>query len=51
MKDLRFVDAETGEDLSQQVIDAIPYETIGFNITFEISETSDDEPSESSDEE
>lgn len=36
VKDLRFVDAETGEDLSQQVIDAIPYETIGFKITFEI---------------
>ena len=51
VKDLRFVDAETGEDLSQQVIDAIPYETIGFKITFEIPETSDDEPAESSDEE
>lgn len=36
VKDLRFVDAETDEDLSQQVIDAIPYETIGFKITFEI---------------
>lgn len=36
VKDLKLVDAETGEDLSQQVIDAIPFETIGFKITFEL---------------
>ena len=36
VKDLRFVDAETGEDLSQQVIDAIPFDQIGFKITFEL---------------
>ncbi len=36
VKDLRFVDLETGEDLSQQVIDAIPFESIGFKITFEL---------------
>lgn len=36
VKDLRFVDVETGEDLSQQVIDAIPFESIGFKITFEL---------------
>lgn len=36
VKDLRFVDVETGEDLSQKVIDAIPFESIGFKITFEL---------------
>lgn len=36
VKDLRFVDVETGEDLSQQVIDAIPFESIGSKITFEL---------------
>lgn len=36
VKDLRFIDVETGEDLSQQVIDAIPFESIGFKITFEL---------------
>jgi len=36
VKDLRFVDVETGEDLFQQVIDAIPFESIGFKITFEL---------------
>ena len=36
VKDLKLVDAETGENLSQQVIDAIPFDTIGFKITFEI---------------
>lgn len=40
---LRLVDAETGEDLSQQVIDAIPFDRIGFTITFEIEEASDTE--------
>lgn len=41
---LKLVDAETGEDLSQQVIEAIPYDTINFKITFEIP--SDTEPVE-----
>ena len=36
VKDLKFIDAETGEDLSQQVIDAIPFDQIGFKITFEL---------------
>ena len=36
VKDLRFVDVKTGEDLSQQVIDAIPFDQIGFKITFEL---------------
>lgn len=36
VKDLRFVDVKTGEDLSQQVIDAISFESIGFKITFEL---------------
>ena len=38
VKDLKLVDAKTGEDLSQQVIDAIPFEEIDFKITFEIPE-------------
>ena len=41
VKDLNLVDAETGEDLSQQVIDAIPFETIGFKIAFELPVESD----------
>ena len=41
VKDLKLVDAETGEDVSQQVIDAIPFDTIGFKITFEIPVSSD----------
>ena len=36
VKNLKIVDVETGEDLSQQVIDAIPFETIDFKITFEL---------------
>lgn len=36
VNDLKLIDAETGEDLSQQVIDAIPFDTIGFKITFEL---------------
>lgn len=36
VKDLKLVDAETGEDLSQQVMDAIPFNQIGFKITFEL---------------
>lgn len=36
VRDLKLVDAETGEDLSQQVIDAIPFDRIDFKITFEI---------------
>lgn len=43
VKHLKFVDAETGEDLSQQVIDAIPFDTIGFNITFELPVEEDSE--------
>lgn len=38
VKDLKLVDAETGEDLSQQVIDAIPFNEIDFKISFEIPE-------------
>ena len=36
VKHLKIVDVETGEDLSQQVIDAIPFESIDFKITFEL---------------
>lgn len=35
VKDLRLVDTDTGEDISQQVIDAIPFDKINFKITFE----------------
>lgn len=35
VKNLKIVDVETGEDLSQQV-DAIPFEAIDFKITFEL---------------
>lgn len=43
VKDLKLVDAETGEDLSQQVIDAIPFEEIDFKITFELPLEEDSE--------
>lgn len=43
VKDLKLVDAETGEDLSEQVIDAIPFDTIGFKITFELPAGEDSE--------
>ncbi len=43
VKDLKLVDAETGEDLSQQVIDAIPFDQIGFKITFELPVEEDSE--------
>ena len=36
VKNLKIVDVETGEDLSQQVIDAIPFEAIDFKITFKL---------------
>lgn len=36
VKNLKIVDIETGEDLSQQVVDAIPFEAIDFKITFEL---------------
>lgn len=41
VKDLKLVDAETGEDLSQQVIEAIPFDTIGFKISFDLPIESD----------
>lgn len=36
VKNLKIVDVETGEDLSQQVVDVIPFEAIDFKITFEL---------------
>ena len=36
VSDLRLVDTDSGEDISQQVIDAIPFEKINFKITFEV---------------
>lgn len=38
VKDLKLVDYETGEDLSKQVIEAIPFEEVSFKIIFEIPE-------------
>lgn len=38
VKDLKLIDSETGEDLSQQVIEAIPFNEIDFKISFEIPE-------------
>lgn len=44
VKDLKLIDAETGEDLSQDVMDAIPFDVINFKITFDIPEpTASDE--------
>ena len=36
VSDLRLVDTDSGEDISQQVIDAIPFGKINFKITFEV---------------
>lgn len=40
VKDLRLVDTDTGEDISQEVIDEIPEEidTVNFKITIELPE-------------
>ena len=42
VKDLVLVDAETGEDLSQAVIEAIPFDTINFKITFDFPDESEE---------
>ena len=36
--DLKLIDTDTGEDISEAVIEAIPFDTINFKITFEIPE-------------
>ena len=36
VKDLKLVDTDTGEDISQKVIEAIPFDKINFKITFEV---------------
>lgn len=38
VENLTFIDADTGEDMSKEVIDAIPFEKINFKITFDIPE-------------
>lgn len=40
VKDLRLIDTDTGEDISQEVINEIPDEidTINFKITIELSD-------------
>lgn len=43
VKDLRLVDTDTGEDITQNVIDKIPdgVETVDFKFTFEIDDSDD----------
>lgn len=45
VENLKLIDTDTGEDLSSQVIDALPIgvDTIDFKITVEIPGSSDDE--------
>lgn len=45
IESLRLIDTDTGEDLSSQVVDALPdgVDTIDFKITVEIPDSSDDE--------
>lgn len=38
VKNLKLIEFETGEDVSKQVIDAVPFEQIDFKISFEIPE-------------
>lgn len=38
VKDLKLVDTDTGEDISQKVIEAIPFDKVNFKITFEVPE-------------
>ena len=40
VKDLRLIDTDTGEDISQEVIDEIPggIDTVNFKITIELQE-------------
>ena len=44
VESLKLIDTDTGEDLSSQVIDALPVgvDTIDFKITVEIPDSSDD---------
>lgn len=45
VESLKLIDTDTGEDLSSQVIDALPVgvDTIDFKITVEIPDSSDEE--------
>ena len=45
VKDLRLVDTDTGEDISEDVIAAIPsdVDTVDFKLSFEIDEVGSDE--------
>ena len=40
VKDLKLIDTDTGEDITKEVIDAIPsgIETVDFKLTFELSD-------------
>lgn len=42
VKDLKLVEFETGEDVSKQVIDAVPFDQIDFKISFELPEDNED---------
>ncbi len=41
--DLKLIDTDTGEDISEAVIEVIPFDTINFKITFEVPENSEKE--------
>ena len=45
VKDLRLVDTDTGEDISEDVISAIPsgVDAVDFKLSFEIDEVGSDE--------
>ena len=45
VKDLRLVDTDTGEDISEDVISAIPsgVDTVDFKLSFEIDEVGSEE--------
>lgn len=44
VKNLKIVDTDTGEDITEQVIDEIPQgvETVDFKLTFELPDESDE---------
>ena len=42
VKDLKLVDYETGEDISEDVKEAIPFEQIDFKISFDLPTDGED---------
>ena len=45
VKDLKLIDTDTGEDITKEVIDAIPsgIETVDFKLTFELPDEEESE--------